>query len=94
MVGRTAFAMSTSCYGGTENGYEQISDANYDWARASDGPLAAAALRQPARRLVLRHRSGHRSPAMRRVYLHELKTTEDFERALQGRQLAVSTTLV
>jgi len=53
-------------YGGTENGYVQISDANYDWGQGIPelARWQAAALRQPARRLVLRHRSGHRSPAM------------------------------
>jgi hypothetical protein len=85
-------------YGGTRNGYLQISDANYDWGQ---GVPELARWQQQHAGSPLDVWYFGTDPAIdvypfQRVHLHALplKTTSDVAAALQGRQLAVSTTIV
>jgi hypothetical protein len=85
-------------YGGTRDGYLQISDANYDWGQGI--PELARWQQQHAGSPLDVWYYGT-DPAVdfypfHRVHLHSLplKTAGDVAAVLQGRQLAVSTTIV
>jgi hypothetical protein len=83
-------------WGGTRNGYLRLSDSNYDWGQGL-GELARWQERHDVTNLDVWYFGTDPAIArlpVRRVYCPQLGTPQNLAASLEGRRLAVSTTLL